>query len=66
LKTKADEDEAARKESDEARIRLDKSFKDAAEKLGSFETDFKKISEELTQEKLAHAALKKKVAVLMS
>jgi len=66
MKSRLDEEEVARKELEDNRLKLEKSTKDSIERASVLEGDLKKHLDALNEEKTAHAALKKKVAVLMS
>jgi len=66
LKTKLDEEEVLRKELEDGQARLVKQAKDANEKANDFEAEAKRAGDSLNDEKKAHEALKKKVAILMN
>jgi len=65
MKTRLDEEETARKELEDSRVKFEKSSRDAIDKVSNLEIDLKKQVDMLNEEKGAHAALKKKVAVFL-
>jgi len=66
LKTRLDEEESAKKDLEDARAKIEKSSREVIEKVSNLESELKKHSDALVEEKAAHASLKKKVQVLMS